>query len=93
MNCLHCGDCCKRMSPLGSPCKHLFEIDSFVFCRIYANRPEECSNHRFPARHCPIGCSVLDINDTDEIQIRCFAGYEILRHAPQDTSEAVENIA
>ena len=79
MNCLHCGDCCKRMSPLGSPCRFIIEQGSFIFCSVYSKRPVECVNHDFPSRHCPIGCDVLGINDISEIQNRLQSGYYLIK--------------
>ena len=79
MTCLHCGDCCLRMSPLGSPCPKLEKRETFYFCGDYENRPEECVNHRHPFRFCPIGISLLDLRNTDESRNRIDTGYEMTR--------------
>jgi len=78
MYCLHCGDCCKRMSPISAPepCPHLIEDGDFVFCGIYEDRPEECKNHTFHARVCPVGASVLNIQDTEKLRQRIDVGFE-----------------
>jgi len=63
MICLHCGDCCKRMSPFssGEPCPNLVSIDGYYFCKEYYNRPNECVTHRVGnSVLCPIGIDVLD---------------------------------
>lgn len=74
MVCLHCGDCCKRMSPFGGRCPHIIEKDSFVFCGIYEDRPDECVNHKFDSNICPVGQSVLNLSD-DQIYDRAKDGY------------------
>ena len=81
MYCLHCGDCCKRMSPISTPdpCPYIVEIDGFIFCGDYEHRPEECSNHFFPMRFCPIGMDVLKLQSLDEVRIRIDKGYEYIK--------------
>ena len=96
MNCLHCGDCCKRMSPISQPkpCKHIIEIKSnnqtFTFCKIYENRPEQCKNHEFYATKCPVGCDVLNIRSADEANKRISIGYKIIKKGlrPLEKGEA-----
>lgn len=65
MICLHCGDCCKRLSPLsaGEPCPHLVNIDDYYFCAIYyTDRPEECRLHRTGGSFaCATGLDVLGL--------------------------------
>lgn len=78
MYCLHCGDCCKRMSPLGSPCKYIIEKGLFIFCKIYSNRPALCENHSFPSRYCPVGAMTLKINDIESIHKRVDEGYNLI---------------
>ncbi len=80
MYCLHCGDCCRRMSPLSAPepCPHLIERGTFVFCGIYDRRPEECRKHDFPARVCPVGASMLDLPTTDALRKRIDDGFEMI---------------
>ncbi len=79
MNCLHCGDCCKRMSPLSiDECPHLIADGGYYFCSIYSNKPEQCTNHNFPFKHCPIGIDVLNITSAHQIAIRIDIGYEKL---------------
>lgn len=79
MNCLHCGDCCRRFSPLTRdehvPCPHIVEVDGFVLCGAYERRPEQCANHDYPSRHCPIGIDVLDIQSSDEVRARIDGGW------------------
>lgn len=83
MYCLHCGDCCKRMSPLSAPepCPHLIECCTFVFCGIYDRRPEECRKHDFPARVCPVGASMLDLPTTDALRKRIDDGFKMIANA------------
>lgn len=83
MYCLHCGDCCKRMRPISAPdpCPYLIEREldgqQYVLCSIYDNRPEECRNHSFPARVCPIGASLLDLPTTDALRKRIDDGFTL----------------
>jgi len=82
MYCLHCGDCCKRMSPItgnGDPCPDLIEEGSFVFCGRYKSRPIECECHDFPSRFCPIGLDILGISDIEKIRQRLESGYELIK--------------
>jgi hypothetical protein len=83
MYCLHCGDCCKRMSPLSAPepCPHLIERETFFFCGIYDSRPKECSNHRFHTRVCPVGDSILNLQTLDAIRKRIDDGYSLISNA------------
>ena len=57
------------MSPLtGSenlPCPHLVEQDDMKICDTYNQRPEQCRNHEFPAKFCPVGMDVLGISRDD----------------------------
>jgi len=79
--CLHCGDCCKRISPVtgnGEPCPHIKETGTFVFCSTYEQRPEQCRRHSFPARFCPIGLDTLKLTEVDDIQLRLEKGWELL---------------
>jgi len=78
MYCLHCGDCCKTLSPFSEePCKFLTEVKGFFFCSEYKNRPEQCKNHTYPYRFCLIGLDVLKLNDVDKIRERIDTGYEL----------------
>ena len=83
MNCLHCGDCCLRMSPLSSPepCPFVIKIRDFYFCsHYYKDRPEECKFHAFSfAQHCPIGIEKLGLKDIDDIVKRIDDGREITK--------------
>jgi len=77
MYCLHCGDCCRRMSPLSEGrCPHLVEDSSFFFCGVYADRPEECARHELPGRFCPIGVEILNLESLDAVRIRIDTGWE-----------------
>jgi len=79
MNCLHCGDCCLRMSPVSQPepCPLLIVVDNFYFCGDYNNRPKECKNHLMPYRHCPIGIEKLKLQNPLEISRRIDNGWEL----------------
>lgn len=83
MYCLHCGDCCRRMSPLSAPlpCPNIVEIkkdgQKYVFCGIYNIRPERCRKHEFIARVCPIGASLLDLPTPDSLRKRIDDGFEL----------------
>ena len=89
MICLHCGDCCLRMSPLGSPCPKLDTRGDFYFCKDYENRPEECTNHRFPFKVCPIGREKLNISTLEEVRLRVETGYAMLKYNTSDSREAI----
>ena len=80
MDCLHCGDCCNRMSPISfsEPCPNLVIDDSFYFCDSYHIRPPECEHHDFPSRFCPIGMDILGLSypdDVEKIRVRLEIGY------------------
>lgn len=77
MYCLHCGNCCKTLSPFGSPCKNIIEIEGFVICGIYEKRPEECSNHKFPCDVCPIGKELLCLATLEQLKNRLISGRNI----------------
>ena len=82
MYCLHCGDCCKRMSPItgkGEPCPNIIENGDFVFCSKYEDRPEECKNHGFPSRFCPIGIDMLELKNTEDIRQRIDEGFQKIK--------------
>jgi hypothetical protein len=78
VDCLHCGDCCLRMSPLSAPepCPHIMQYEDFYFCKIYKNRPVECQTHEFQCRFCPIGLEKLKLKSLDAIRQRIDEGYE-----------------
>lgn len=78
MHCLHCGDCCKRMSPLSEEtCKHLVEVKGYFLCSAYRNRPERCKKHEYPHRFCPVGVDVLKLADVDKVRYRIDHGWEL----------------
>lgn len=81
MICLHCGDCCLRMSPLTAPepCPQLIQIETFYFCGNYERRPIECINHQLPGMFCPVGLTVLGLDNLDKIRERIDAGYKIIK--------------
>lgn len=91
MNCLHCGDCCLRMSPLSAPepCQHIDQRGNFYFCLIYQNRPEECINHTFYSQYCPIGMSKLEITNSEQARQRMDAGFALLRFGGSDINKAI----
>ena len=89
MDCLHCGDCCERMSPLTAddvPCPRIVSVPDLtrgdkaplVFCGCYEQRPQQCRDHAFPASKCPIGLDVLAILSPSEAHLRIDEGYRIL---------------
>lgn len=80
MNCLHCGDCCRRMSPFSAPdpCPYIIEVQGLVFCRIYENRPQQCRDHRFLVSKCPIGVGVLGLKTHPQVQNVINKGREII---------------
>jgi len=79
---LHCGDCCLRMSPLSypNPCPNLIIDGIYHFCKDYENRPQQCMDHRFEARFCPIGMSILKFDNPTAIQVHLENGYLKTRH-------------
>lgn len=65
------------MSPVnGSKCPYITEEDGYYFCGDYEHRPQECVNHKFDSRFCPIGLSVLKLTDADAIRNRIDTGYK-----------------
>lgn len=75
MYCLHCGSCCRELSPLSDgPCPHLEEIElggeMFCVCAVYSRRPQQCRDHTYPFSVCPVGLSVLGIDRSDSDRIR-----------------------
>ena len=86
--CLHCGDCCLRMSPFGSPCQKLIRHGNFYFCSIYDCRPKECRNHEHPFPVCPIGAEKIGINDCEELRKRIDTGHAMLKYQIDDPDEA-----
>lgn len=83
MHCLYCGDCCLRMSPKSSEsCPDLIQDNTFYFCKNYERRPEDCINHNFPSKYCPIGLSKLGLKNTQEIVQRIDEGRKLIRESP-----------
>jgi len=80
MECLYCGDCCLRMSPKSAPkpCPDLIHIGDFWFCGCYETRPNECRNHSFPHRYCPIGFEKTGCQNPQDVAHRIDAGWEII---------------
>ena len=66
MYCLNCGWCCEHMSPLTKdenvPCPYLVEKDGMKLCSVYSGRPQQCKDHEFPAKFCPVGVDVLKLD-------------------------------
>ena len=91
--CLYCGDCCKRMSPISEgPCPRLIEIGSFVFCGDYKNRPDKCKSHCFSGYHiCPIGIDVLKMSSPTECAFRCDIGFDIIEGTQDLQKEKLED--
>ena len=94
MHCLHCGDCCLRMSPLSAPepCPHIWHVEDFYFCDRYQRRPDECSAHTFHSRFCPIGQDKLGISDPDIIRQRLDAGYALIKYRGEDLNTAMNSL-
>jgi Fe-S-cluster containining protein len=70
------------MSPLSMedvPCQYLIKSGTFYFCSVYDKRPEQCKNHDFPVRFCPIGISILKPTGSQEISERIDAGWELIK--------------
>jgi len=91
MYCLHCGDCCLRMSPLSAPepCPYVIRKDDFYFCGCYKNRPKECSSHHYPARFCPVGMSVTGLDKVTDARVvaqRIDTGYELIKEVENENS-------
>ena len=82
MECLYCGDCCLRMSPISSPesCPFIVCDDDFVFCRCYSNRPHSCERHEFPTRFCPIGIEKLKLKTAQQIGQRIDTGWAKIKN-------------
>ena len=80
MECLHCGDCCLRMSPKSAPdaCPDLVKINGFYFCADYEHRPPVCRNHGFPIRYCPIGFEKTGCRNPQDVAQRIDASWEII---------------
>lgn len=83
MNCLHCGDCCNRFSPLTNdehrPCPKVKQDGTFFFCGDYENRPERCYKHKFDCRFCPVGMDTLGLKDPQAAYMRIEQGYMKLK--------------
>lgn len=79
MQCLACGDCCRRMSPISNPhpCPHLIWVGDIAGCLIYDERPPECAKHDFPANYCPVGMSVLKITTPEALSLRIDTVYHL----------------
>jgi len=72
MQCLHCGGCCKSMSPKSAPfrCPDLVRIEGYYFCRRYESSPELCRRFNFEEfRYCPYGMNELGLSDPDDLEI------------------------
>lgn len=80
MECLHCGDCCLRMSPLATFDEECpFKDGTFYFCSEYEDRPKQCQDHDFPSDLCPIGISKLGLKTEGDIKKRIEDGYNKIR--------------
>ena len=80
------------MSPFGSPCPHIDQRESFVFCKIYDDRPDDCRNHRYPFRHCPIGIDKVGLNGVDAINRRIDTGLAMITTGLDNSEEALEKM-
>ena len=58
MICLHCGSCCRELSPISNPepCPRI-AVDEMgmTWCEVYPDRPQQCKDHDYNAVVCPIG--------------------------------------
>lgn len=82
MECVSCGDCCLRMSPISAPepCPHLQLFEENIYlCRIYKDRPIECQKHGFVHRFCPIGIEKLKLTSALQVSRRIDIVYEITK--------------
>jgi len=78
MECLSCGDCCLRMSPFSNPCPKLIKYGDVYYCSIYETRPEQCRNHSFPTRYCPIGFEKLSLSNPQEVAMRIDYCWDVI---------------
>ena len=78
MECLYCGDCCLRMSPFNGKCHHIKQKGDFYFCGCYNKRPQECIDHRFDSKYCPVGVTKLNLDFIESIHQRIDTGYAML---------------
>lgn len=69
------------MSPLDQPepCRNIIEIDGMVFCKDYENRPEQCKNHDFNCRLCPIGMDILQLQTPQDAYNRINHAHGIIK--------------
>lgn len=92
MICLHCGECCTRLLPAGTPCPKLEVRDTFYFCADYANRPSECKAHCYPFATCPVGQKKLNIAQTGKIHERIDTGYAMLTFNMNNPTAAYDKL-
>ncbi|GAK57694.1 hypothetical protein U27_04661 [Candidatus Vecturithrix granuli] len=96
MYCLHCGGCCKTMSPKSGPfpCPDLIRVQGLYFCRCYERRPDICRNFYFDdLLFCPYGLNQLQLDyPADEAVLweRVERGRQILARL-HETRKAREN--
>jgi len=83
--CIHCGECCRTMSPLScdpehEPCPRLQMIGAVAFCTDYRRRPAQCREHDFAfVPVCPIGKDVLKLDDVNHLAAWEHRVGEVLR--------------
>ena len=79
-----------RMSPISAPepCPHIIQRDTFYFCGIYANRPNECRNHKFHCRICPIGIDKLKLDEAYKVSNRIDEAWEIIKSFKEVSNES-----
>jgi hypothetical protein len=77
MECLRCGHCCERYSPLSAdpenePCRHLSYTGRvrIAVCGVYRDRPQQCRDHTYLSSVCPIGRDVLGVHDATALAMR-----------------------
>ncbi len=78
MNCLHCGDCCTKLS--ADTCPNLKQHGDFYFCGSYGDRPEDCARYSHPTDVCPVGVKKLAITSSRELRRRLDIGHALLKH-------------
>lgn len=65
MHCLHCGICCKQISPKSAPftCPDLVRTGDYYFCKCYAHSPRLCQEFDvIDIEYCPYGLNHLQLS-------------------------------
>ena len=89
MQCLHCGGCCKSMSPKSAPfrCPDLIRTGAYYFCKYHAGKPRICREFDFvDALYCPYGMNELRLSypeDDATLRDRVETGRRLLDNLSQ----------